>query len=1050
DWTFWELYFGDGTTEGATSKTGSNKITALTELKIQLKHTLKAGSSNWDLSWGGGYLTEVIQIAGGGSHTLALLANGTVMSWGFNGDGQLGDGTSIERLLPVLVSGLSGVTAVAAGISHSLALLSNGTVKSWGRNNKGQLGNGTTNSRNIADTIPGLFNVTAIAAGETHSLALLSNGTVKSWGYNGYGQLGDGTFQDRWSPVQVSGLTGATAIAAGYSHSLALVNNNTPLDFSDDSVFSWGAGYHGDGTNENRAVAKVVPGLLGVRAVSGGYGCSLALMWDGTVKSWGKDVFSYEPANLTPVAVAGLANVISISAGIQGSLALLSNGTVRAWDGGGTASTEPVSGLSNVTAISAGNAFSLALSSDGSVLGWGRNWYGQLGTGSLGYGALSHVLAPFTETVALTDISKIVASDWYNLALKSDGSYVYAWGSNSSGQLGDGTTAYALTPVRVLNEDASGYLSDVVDISAGFASSYALLADGTVRSWGQNNCGQLGDGTTNTRLLPVAVSGLSGVIAIAAGDSHVLALLENGTVKSWGYNGGGQLGDGSQNYRLLPDIVPGLSGVTAIAAHDLRSLALLTDKTVRKWGWTTGDIMEGNLSYNLNPIAVNGLSDVTAIAIGYALLEDGTIMTFEAGDAAAVAIDYVPDVILMKAGGTSLSLVSSETVNNLGLKNVSSISNGQIHSLALLADGTIKSWGNNVLGQLGNGSTESSASPVNVSILSVSPFIVEGSFDAEYSTVLYNSSYGLRQLIVTKIADVQYNKLVLRFNLEDYVLEKGTKPPTLDELDEMAQKVTVLKEKQKPNVDVKEAQKEFEEEMKRREEEWKRHENGTSPYGPRPAWLDPRIPSDIYLNPPNLNQLVANVRVSEGQVFVLDRSGDMSFLGQGESVRVNFRRPVPNPAEDMGKAGQFVRKNSSFEARPENFEIHRAELKDPGRDVFVKSPGGQWRPAVAGDILMPGDELKTISGSTVKVLLQGGAVGQVEVSEGSFLRITKAGTDVATGDKTTLLDLAMGKVLVHAEKLKGDSKFEVRTPTALTGVRGTTFTVEVNEREIGA
>jgi hypothetical protein len=121
-------------------------------------------------------------------------------------------------------------------------------------------------------------------------------------------------------------------------------------------------------------------------------------------------------------------------------------------------------------------------------------------------------------------------------------------------------------------------------------------------------------------------------------------------------------------------------------------------------------------------------------------------------------------------------------------------------------------------------------------------------------------------------------------------------------------------------------------------------------------------------------------------------------------------------------------------------------LRNPGKNVFVKCPGGQWQAARDGMVIMAGDEIRTASNNTVEVLLDGSKVGRVEVMEGSLFRIGRAETDVVTGDKTTLLDLAIGKVLVHVEKLQGKSKFEVKTPTALTGVRGTTFTVEVKEK----
>ncbi|MEI7751721.1 MAG: FecR domain-containing protein, partial [Candidatus Omnitrophota bacterium] len=121
-------------------------------------------------------------------------------------------------------------------------------------------------------------------------------------------------------------------------------------------------------------------------------------------------------------------------------------------------------------------------------------------------------------------------------------------------------------------------------------------------------------------------------------------------------------------------------------------------------------------------------------------------------------------------------------------------------------------------------------------------------------------------------------------------------------------------------------------------------------------------------------------------------------------------------------------------------------LKNPGKEVFVRSLGGEWKSAKDGMVILPGDEVKTAERNSVEVLMDGGKVGRVEIKEGSLFRIQKAESDSSTGAKTTILDLAIGKILVKVEALKGNSKFEVRTPTALTGVRGTLFEVTVKEK----
>ena len=152
-------------------------------------------------------LTGVTAIRCGSSYNVALKSDGTVVAWGINTSGQLGDGTTTTSSNPVQVSGLTGVTKIdVGGGDHSIALKSDGTVWLWGYNSNGQLGDGTTTQRSAPVQVSGLTGVTATAAGMSHSIVIKNDGTVWSWGYNGYGQLGDGTTTQRTSPVQVSGL----------------------------------------------------------------------------------------------------------------------------------------------------------------------------------------------------------------------------------------------------------------------------------------------------------------------------------------------------------------------------------------------------------------------------------------------------------------------------------------------------------------------------------------------------------------------------------------------------------------------------------------------------------------------------------------------------------------------------------------------------------------------------------------------------------------------------------------------------------------------------
>ncbi len=150
-----------------------------------------------------GSLHDIVAIASGGNHSLAVTGNGTVWSWGANGSGQLGTGNNADSAVPVEVTGLTDITAVAAGDNHSLALDTDGQVWAWGENSSGQLGDGTTVNRNTPIKVEKLSNIAAIAAGKLHSMALAHDGTVWSWGGNYDGQLGDGTVANSTTPVKI-------------------------------------------------------------------------------------------------------------------------------------------------------------------------------------------------------------------------------------------------------------------------------------------------------------------------------------------------------------------------------------------------------------------------------------------------------------------------------------------------------------------------------------------------------------------------------------------------------------------------------------------------------------------------------------------------------------------------------------------------------------------------------------------------------------------------------------------------------------------------------
>ncbi len=291
-----------------------------------------------------GGLSEVTAVAAGELFSLALLKNGTVMGWGSNDAGVLGNLTTGISTVPIAVGGLSEVTAIAAGRDYGLALLKNGTVMAWGDNASGQLGASNITGPKACGTcsptpvvVSGLSEVVAIAAGREQSLALLKNGTVMAWGANEAGQLGDGTTTGSDVPVPVSGISEATAIAAGGRSSFALLKNGTVMAWGEDNISGQlGAGnVTGPRTCECSATPGVVGGISEATAIAAGETTSLALLKNGTVMAW------------------------------RARSGVVSNGQGELGDGTTTAteSNVPVTvdGLSKTTAIAAGGRFNLAI-----------------------------------------------------------------------------------------------------------------------------------------------------------------------------------------------------------------------------------------------------------------------------------------------------------------------------------------------------------------------------------------------------------------------------------------------------------------------------------------------------------------------------------------------------------------------------------------------------------------------------------------------------------------------------------------------------------------
>ncbi|MBP9907027.1 MAG: hypothetical protein KBF66_15865 [Rhodoferax sp.] len=695
-------------------------------------------------------------VAGGNTHSMALSRDGKVFTWGDDTYGQLGSGRQLflTSPSPAMLAEAANVVGLAAGKNHSLARIRDGSVVAWGENTDGQLGDGSVTSKGLPGKVVGLSSIVAVAGGERHSLAVDTNGSVWAWGSNDFGRLGQGDAELAMSkvPVQVLELNNVVDVRAGKEHSLALTR--------DGKVMSWGANFSGqlgDSTGRTRNLPVLVefplPDVF-VVAIDASLDSSFALDSEGRLWSWG-DNGSYQLGDTTSLRSSPLylyaleqqGKVRNFAVGPSSAAAVLADGSLWVW-GFFQRYDEPIRvtqlpGLAQQVRL--GERHLVVTLTDGRILTSGDNTLGQLGDGSV----TSRANLVFGPPLGLTGPISLLATGYYHtLAIDATGRLM-GWGDNSTGQLGNGVSISRSVPVSLSS------LGGVTQIASGSLHALALLDDGTVQTWGDNSDGQLGDtsdvpirtgpvaaqGLTNIRRIaaggnssaaldangnlwtwgsnlrgqlalpeglyrtntPTLATGLPALIDVSVGYSHMLGLDLQGRVWVWGANGYGQLGDG-YNQATAPRVLTSLSGIFAISASGDHSMAL--DHQGRVWAWGyNGDLQVGASTEQQvkSPILIPGLPPIKAIAASFfsslSLGQDGSLWAWGSG-----AEGQLGDDMLESRGEAA----------QVGKESFDAIAAGAGHVLATKSDGTVLSFGASYLGQIGDGAFARRLSPVLV------------------------------------------------------------------------------------------------------------------------------------------------------------------------------------------------------------------------------------------------------------------------------------------------------------------------------------------------
>jgi alpha-tubulin suppressor-like RCC1 family protein len=767
-----------------------------------------------DLS-GGSTLSNVAQVLAGGSHSCAVsVPQGNVSCWGDNEFYQLGTGDTTDQLVPVPVSPSVTVNAslIFGGTGHVCAASTAGGVWCWGTNSNGQVGDGTTVSRSV----PTLVSLAAVASGSggaVHTCIVTVTNELYCWGRNVNGQIGDNTLVDKLSPTLI--LSGVKSVSCGGHHTAVIT-------VADLGLKLWGRGVSGQlGTGSTSDVRVPGPNLFtGVMDVAAGSSHTCALLGSRDVKCWGMGTFGAvgDGARIPfvePTANVILSNVVKIFSGCNahGGCAVFTNGSVACWgnnvEGGlgsgdmsdihapsagnpivfpspsqtpspsisvspsaslslsvtASLSLSPSSSVSpsvspsqspvpgHVVQLSIGLAHMCAVIHPASVRCWGSNSQFQLGTGT----TAPVFELPFTNTAV--DVYQVSAGRQHTCVIIQTSNGLRCWGNNDFGQLGDGSfatrhsvpTTDVLTSVWVVSasdhyftcivygsfngvtcfgQNSVGQLGDgsfvtraipsfsILNgtrtvVSGSYHACAILHADGTVKCWGFNSQGQLGDNSVLTRSSPTTMLSASSVTSLGLGFLHTCVAFANGSVACVGSNDVGALGVGSSSVSI-PVVVDALSGVSQVAARGFQSCALLTNSSMYCWGSNEQGVLgDGTVTMRSRPMGpvVSGVAQISlGEAVTCAIMLSGGLRCW--GDSEHGLL------------GTGHQNVPQSTLNITGVQSVSC---GVAHTCITKGNGVF-CWGSNLDGQLGVGTLFNSYSPPAVAVLTTVRQLSAGDF----------------------------------------------------------------------------------------------------------------------------------------------------------------------------------------------------------------------------------------------------------------------------------------------------------------------------------
>ena len=657
-------------------------------------------------------------ISSGKDHTCSILDNGELQCWGRNNYGQLGDGTNSHSISPVGAI-LSGVPVqISSGDWHTCAIMDDASLQCWGRNADGQLGDGTNIDSSTPVSVAIGENVLAVSTGGSHTCAITESWALKCWGSNDNGQLGIGSTDSSSSPTTVTLGGNAVAISAGSSHTCSLLQGNNVKCWGDNSKGQLGDG----GTNQQNDAATVGVTLAGAISIDTGRDHTCAVDSSDSLHCWGGSADGQvgEGSNSEQVSTPATIDLgqnlgaLSISSGGSYTCVVGSNDLARCW--GGVSSTGALS-LGNEPEEFAITRWSYISSSERDWNNNGNLNIFEVGIGSDGDGDGF----PFSDD--FDDSNPTVAAEC------SSGYYGrFTCRQATPGYFVSGTGNTVMTPANpghyvVLYGQSSEVECDVGefqrlsgqtscdDAEPGYYVPSPGAAEGTPCPAGQYNDLY---GQSSVSACKWAESGHSVpvLLQITSGASHSCAILDDGSVSCWGDNSNGQLGDESRTPSLEPEkaSMPLGRKAVGVSAGSYHTCSVLDDGSVRCWGSNEfGQLGDGTEIERTSPVVVDLGQGISALGISSgeshtcAVLSDQSVKCWGQNSNGQLGDGTTEDR-------------SSPVLADMGGEDALLVSAGSYHTCAIMSDRTVMCWGDNWNGQLGDGTNSDRSTPVEISI----------------------------------------------------------------------------------------------------------------------------------------------------------------------------------------------------------------------------------------------------------------------------------------------------------------------------------------------